>query len=390
MNRIIITSFVVLAAITCGAAETAAPPALPPVRAAMVLMEEKKYEMAERMATAGLKSKNAKDALRARLIIAMARQGIGRYTEAIKAYNDYLDREKNEEQRDFAVGRRQECLELITMEGPILYERINRQEKSKLVSIKGSPVRISSEHFVVFAVNRDYALLVAKQAEAMLQRLSGQLPLGITKIRKPIEIHIWPDEKQFRDQNPDQDGSFSPYDNKNRIDLFQLDSMGKLSSISLDHVLPHEISHILLHEFIERGPKGRSRPLPLAINEGLSMTSERKVDNRRIVLVGRAFSDSKKRSIDLRRLLSITNYSQIDDLPLFYAESFSFVQFLRERLSLMQLGELLRQLRLGIDFETALRRAILMPDSDDFFQRLDSAWQKYAILQEQILRFISD
>ena len=56
----------------------------------------------------------------------------------------------------------------------------------------------------------------------------------------------------------------------------------------------------------------------------------------------------------------------------------------------MQLGELLVQLRQGNKFEIALQRAILMPDSNDFFPRLERAWQQYAVLQKEILESISE
>jgi hypothetical protein len=372
-------------------------PRMSPLQQAMRWLEEKRFNLAERSALTALRGKPSKKKNRAWLIVAMARKARGQYHRAVDAYDRYLKQAPKGVEKEFAASQKQQCIEMSDYEGRNPYDRIEPKQQIGLSRIDRKPVVIKSAHFMIRARNELLAEFVAKQSEVELKRLLRLLPLGKLKIRDLIEIHIWPDEGRFKAATDDNGtehsgGLFSPHEgrkSRSRIDLMQLDEKGKLWETTLNHVLPHEICHILLHKFIDNIKPGGGYPLPLAINEGLAMSCEHDVDNQRLLLAGTA-AEGHNGTPGLNRLLSIKSYSEIEDMPLFYAESFSFVQFLRERLSFQQLEVMLRQLGRGADFETALRRALLLPDSEGLMEKLDKAWSDYAVFQKRIFESICE
>ncbi len=371
-----------------------------PIHKAMVMLEENRFGMAERLATIALNDKTnpSKDSHRAWLIIAMSRKGRGQYADAIKAYDEYLKNNLDSNQKKFAISQKQDCSQLANQASSSTSEKISAKQLYDFSKIDPRSIRASSKHFIIHARNRKLAEFMAKRAEIELDRILQKLPLdklGLDKKRK-VDLHIWPDEKQYKAATGNiaghSGGMFTPDKGKNkrlRIDLIQLDKNGHFSKTSIDHVLPHEICHILFHTYSSSGPADERTPLPLSINEGLAMTMEQKIVNRRIMLAGSAMAGNDRTFIPLQKLLSTQNYSEIDNISLFYAESYSFVQFLWQWMDASQMGEFLSQLRGGANVETSLQRAMLLPDSEDLLGQIEEKWRDYAVMQRDILKSLS-
>ncbi len=119
-----------------------------------------------------------------------------------------------------------------------------------------------------------------------------------------------------------------------------------------DGLLPHEIGHLILHDFI-----GDPRRLPIWFDEGVAQLQERGrvADARRIlkpwIRAGRTVPIKALMRWDVRR--------ETDErkVRLFYAQSVSIVDFLVERYGSRAFGRLCRGLRDGKPFVEALRTA---------------------------------
>ncbi|MBI4550575.1 MAG: hypothetical protein HY714_06580 [Candidatus Omnitrophica bacterium] len=125
--------------------------------------------------------------------------------------------------------------------------------------------------------------------------------------------------------------------------------------------LPHEITHLLMRQFVGVG----NASVPRWIDEGVALWFEESGRAREMddwVSVEAA----QGRHISIARLTGLSDPSLAPASPdqglnqsvsLFYAESFSVVNFLMERFGQARFVELLRQFKKGSDVETALRKA---------------------------------
>jgi hypothetical protein len=125
--------------------------------------------------------------------------------------------------------------------------------------------------------------------------------------------------------------------------------------------LPHEITHLLLRQFVgvENGN------VPRWVDEGVALWFEESGRAREMdAWVSLEAAQGKHISIACLTGLSDPSFSPAspdqalhESVSLFYAESFSVVNFLMERFGEARFVELLRQFKKGSDVETALRKA---------------------------------
>ena len=139
--------------------------------------------------------------------------------------------------------------------------------------------------------------------------------------------------------------------------------------------------HLVLAEFFG------DAPFPLALNEGMAMLAEARVDNSRITLAGAAVAGEKK--IPLRRLLTI-NRCKSDNAAVFYAESFSVTAYLHGRMTPRQFHEMLVHIKTGCPLDDAVQRAMYVPRDDEFLKRLTKAWETETLRQWQFLKVLEE
>lgn len=149
----------------------------------------------------------------------------------------------------------------------------------------------------------------------------------------------------------------------------------------LDRVLPHEMCHLVLAELFGEAV------CPLALGEGLAMLAEASVDNSRIVLAGTAMTGEGK--IPLARLLLMERFAK-DEAAVFYAEAFSFADYLQSRMTRRQFREMLDHVKAGRPLDEAIQRALYVPCDEALLGKLARAWEAEAIKQSQFLRALDE
>jgi len=138
----------------------------------------------------------------------------------------------------------------------------------------------------------------------------------------------------------------------------------------LDTVLPHEISHLILHDFI-----GAHRYIPMWFDEGVAQLEEAREDLNHRNILSHLILDGK--SIPLV-MLQNPNPSVHNDATygaIFYAESLYIVDFLVKTYGKESFINLCRNLRDGMSFEEALKSAYA--PSLDSMLALQEKWIKY-------------
>ena len=338
-----------------------------------------------------LASRSDKSAPRAWLVVATARQRLGKHKAAIRAYRDFLANCTSPQLRTFATEQIAECqgrLSGPTMRPAAPSTYLGPADLVELAKVGKQMLTETTEHFLVRARNARVAKLTAIEAEASLRRICGYILCG-QAYPHSVTINVWADQKEYaanaRNAPEWAGGSFTVTSDNGvltrRIDLTQCDADGRFDPIMLDRVLPHEMCHLVTKEFF-----GDAR-CPLVLDEGLAMLAERDTDRARVLLAGVALAADRSASLDD---LFTRQRATIGDPAVFYAKSFTFLEFIRNRMTQEQFRAFLSYVKDGCEIGDAIQRAICAPDREEFIPALARAWQDRAVIQAQFLRALAD
>ncbi|MBS3820671.1 MAG: hypothetical protein GVY16_00170 [Planctomycetes bacterium] len=362
----------------------------------LLALQAEDYPQAERLAVDAARDRRQPQP-RGWLVAAVACKRSGRHAEAETALRRFLATRPGDAMRRYAERQLRGLTDARDDDVPSLEERLSPLEKNVFAVVETEPSIERSEHFTVHGWNKGLLELIAREAEAEMARLREQILPAEAPIALAADIHVWPDREAYRKNAPhapaDSLGCAAPRrqpDDGHRIDLLQRNDDGELSIPMLTNVLPHEICHLMIEEFMAQAVPGRRNAarLPLAMKEGLAGLAENDGSNEQTELAGAAAA--AEQHIPLEDLLDIDRYEQAAPPALFYAESYSFVDFLHSRLNRRQFGELLKHLRRGRDVHDALQRTLATPDDRHFAETLEAAWRDHAILQAQMLQILGD
>jgi len=134
----------------------------------------------------------------------------------------------------------------------------------------------------------------------------------------------------------------------------------------LTSLLPHEMTHLILADFIENN-------IPLWFNEGLAVNMELTSKSGYINAIKEELK--KGNNLSIHEVLDKTGYPEDEEkVLLFYSISYSLVDFLRSK-GQYRFTNLCRALRDGRNFEEALISSYQF----DFgsLDRLDKKWQEH-------------
>jgi hypothetical protein len=327
---------------------------------------------------------------RAWLVVAAARQRRGKYVSAARAYQLYLSQCDSASLRDYVRKQIETCSSLAKPATPMTAPSaaLTAADRKALAAVDDKRHVESSEHFVVQAPNAKLARLIARQAEKDLARICAEILPG-QEYAHSVDINVWVDHNEFVKNAQDapewsgggfaieiEDGSIT-----RRIDLTQQDENGNFADVMLDRVLPHEMCHLVTHEYF--GDAGS----PLFLNEGLAMLAEHRVSNERVLLAGLAIGSRKH--LSLQDLLTTKTNSILEKPALFYAESFSLAEYLHSRLTRDQFRKMLHHIKNGCTTADAIQRALYVAPSEEFIERLEKSWEEHAIAQAQLIEALA-
>ncbi|MGC9454758.1 MAG: peptidase MA family metallohydrolase [Phycisphaerae bacterium] len=355
------------------------------MQAAIRAFRSGRYELAEQLALE-LADRDEHAVPRAWLVVAEARRKRGRDAASAEAYRRFLTSCESPRLRSYVRQRLMENRSSASYNHgrDLISEDMSPREMSQLARVNQQVRTAEGEHFVVRTHNARLASLLVGRAEESLRRICGVL-LGGQAWPHVVDVYVWTDRDEFQrhaEDAPDYSGGnfslrYGADGIVRRIDLTQLDERGRFDVVMVDRVLPHELSHLVLHEYF-----GESH-CPLFLDEGLAMLAETETDENRIVLAGTAIAAG--RHIPLPRLFLATR-EDLDDPALFYAQSLSFVEYLRSRMTPAQFGRFLQNVKSGSTIVEALQRALYIPPDEGFLRDLAAAWQDYAVAQAQYIR----
>ena len=234
---------------------------------------------------------------------------------------------------------------------------------------------VKGSNFIIYYrdhdVPADFVQTVLEEAEADFKSITEHL--GIARYQgwswdKRASIYIYRDGDDYV-KNGGQAGW------SHGVALVTSKSISTYPAASgfFDSILPHELSHIILHEFV--GPLAH---VPVWFDEGVAMYQEKARRPGSHQTVRKAIENGQ--FIPLTQLTDMRLYNDSEEakVQLFYAESASIVNFMVTQLGENHFYKLCRALKEGDRFENALPKAYMRVKN---IEDLNKQWTSF--LEEQ-------
>ena len=363
-------------------AARAAEPAALTMQQVLAEFQSGRWQQAASLAAALATRANAPEP-RAWIVAGAALEQLGQSAAAAQAYQAYMSICPDPAVRTYVgekITRCQAAAETAVCPSACLTDA----QKQELAAAQDKPAVQATEHFEVRSPNAALTALLADLAEQALKRVTTVV---LQEVRYPhsVVIEVHRTLKDYTAGAPAHEqwsgGRFElTVDAKGQvrrvIHLVQLDAAGNFDPAILDRVLPHELCHLVLTEWFG------ADPAPLYLQEGLAVMSEFAEQDDRIILAGTSLATARK--IGLEDLTAREQYDA-QELPLFYAQSYSLLSYLHQRLTAGQFSQVLQEIRNGCTLDESLQRALTMPQEESFLTQLAEAWQDHAIAHAQFL-----
>jgi hypothetical protein len=233
--------------------------------------------------------------------------------------------------------------------------------------------QIKGDHFVVYVVSREEEPTgrdILRVAEDDYDKVARQI--GYARYSNfwtwedRVKIIVFPDQLSFTTttNQPVWAKAYAVRDSR----LFESRAIVtfKQEEGFLSNVLPHEIGHLILRDFI-----GFDRPIPLWFDEGVAQLQE---EPDEAAERGMAFVVKNNEAVpfDLLGRIDIRRENDSRKVAIFYAQSRMVLEFLIKNYGQEAFERLCREMKNGLVFDEALKAAY-MP-SIDTMKTLETKW----------------
>lgn len=232
----------------------------------------------------------------------------------------------------------------------------------------GSYCLKETEHFQVYARNEEICNDINSVIEEIYHKIIEDLQYNI-KPTKKIKIYIFKDNEEYRYKIR------QPMWSVGRV-IYNKNSFYSYEGVNLAGLIPHEITHLLLYNFMDR----QYEPISMRwLSEGLAMYEESKIvqsslvislrKKRRLLIDGKYFNMPELINADM---LKTRDAAMID---LWYAQSFSIVEFMITQLGRERFNDFCLNIKKYSDVEKSL--IITYGSKFKTLEDLQKQWLKY-------------
>jgi len=207
-----------------------------------------------------------------------------------------------------------------------------------------------SEHFIVYykEFHRDFLGRLIRQAEHFYRKITDDL--GYTRYDywtwdNRAKIYIYNDKEDYLKGTRQPEWSVGAADSRNK----EIIAYYGASAEFFNTVLPHEMGHLMLREFI-----GLEASVPLWFEEGVATMQEKGRRHLARRQVRQALSNKTFIPLDSLSDIDIRGEKEEPKVRLFYNEALMVIIFLIDRFGRDKFVNLCRSIRDGKNFEEAL------------------------------------
>jgi len=219
--------------------------------------------------------------------------------------------------------------------------------------------QIKGKHFVVFyqsAKEKDLAQKVLREAERYYDRIGERI--GYQRVSKfwtwdeRVRIVLFRDSQTFAAETGQPLWSLGYAARDSQVFHSHMIATYPQEQGFLDGLLPHEISHLILYDFIPD-----RRQLPVWFEEGIAQLEEADKGRRADEFMRHLIDQDQYIRLDFLMRWDIRTEHDPLKVEVFYAQSLSLVRFMLKQYGQRSFQRLCRELRDGHDFISALRKA---------------------------------
>ncbi len=138
----------------------------------------------------------------------------------------------------------------------------------------------------------------------------------------------------------------------------------------MEGVLPHEIGHLILHDFI-----GFEKKIPRWFDEGVAQLQEKDKVQKASQYMQMAIAQNKYYPLSQLMSLDINSEVDFEKVVQFYAQSVSLIDFMISKYGKDRFGELCYEMKDNLSFEDALKK--VYPTMFDSLEELEEKYLKY-------------
>ncbi|HLF19100.1 MAG TPA: peptidase MA family metallohydrolase [Candidatus Omnitrophota bacterium] len=233
------------------------------------------------------------------------------------------------------------------------------------------------KHFIIRTAGEDaevWAKEVLRHAEDYYRTIAQEIDYprydDFWTWDERVSITVYPDKQTFLEATGQPEWSMGGAIHRPRHEHKRTIVTYKQEENFLDGLLPHEISHLMLIDYI-----GEKYPIPIWLNEGVAQLQEKDRRPKADILMRQLVTANQAIPFDELFETDIRQETETLRVAVFYSQSVSIVDFLITDYGSKKFGLLLRQLRDGKDFEEALGTtyATTVPSIEE----LEKKWVSY-------------
>lgn len=216
---------------------------------------------------------------------------------------------------------------------------------------------LKGNHFVLYyeeASDEALANQVLNRAEDYYRKIDGQI--GYSRYTETwtweerVKIFIFKDQKSFQEYTGQPTWSHGLAHSGKEIFGSRVIITYRQNKEFLDGILPHEISHLILHDFV-------GNKIPLWFDEGVAQLQEADKMVKARAIMRSVVKKGKHIPFKVMNRWDIRSESDSQVVAVFYAQSACVVEFLIKNYGISVFQQICRGLREGKKFEDTLQSA---------------------------------
>jgi hypothetical protein len=218
---------------------------------------------------------------------------------------------------------------------------------------------VKDTHFIVyynFVQDQDAARTVLRKAEEYYKKIADQV--GYTRYSRfwtweeRVKIIIFPTHEAFIASTGQPEWSRGYADRYSNLFRSRVIVTYRQEKDFIDGLLPHEISHLILWDFI-----GFNTAIPIWFDEGVAQLQEAQRKERSQAFLKPLVRRDNYVPFDFPMRWDIRTESDPEKVKFFYSQSVLIIDFLLRRYGSTAFGNLCRNLKAGKSMEDSLRSA---------------------------------